>query len=221
MTMKTELHLHTSEVSSCGHVCAADAVSAYHERGYSCLVVTDHFSPYFIAKCKNKGITNIKDEYLKGYNAALEQGQRLGMTVLLGSEVCLYEASNDYLVYGISPEEFNDDSILRMSVSDFSKYCKEKGYLLYQAHPFRNHMKVVKPELLFGIEVNNGNPRHNSRNNISLLWAEQHGLRKISGSDYHQTEDLARGGIITEKPITSNLELLTILTENKYSLITI
>ena len=44
----TEMHFHTSEISVCGRVPAAEGVRAYKEKGYDALVVTDHFhSDYF------------------------------------------------------------------------------------------------------------------------------------------------------------------------------
>lgn len=36
-----------------------------------------------------------------------------------------------------------------------------------QAHPFRNGLKIVDPKHLDGIETYNGNPRHDSRNEIA------------------------------------------------------
>ena len=44
----TEMHFHTSEISVCGRVPAAEGVRAYKKKGYDALVVTDHFhSDYF------------------------------------------------------------------------------------------------------------------------------------------------------------------------------
>lgn len=40
--MKIELHMHTSEVSSCGKVPAAEMVRLYKEMGYDAITVTDH-----------------------------------------------------------------------------------------------------------------------------------------------------------------------------------
>ena len=37
---------------------------------------------------------------------------------------------------------------------------------------------------------------------------------KISGSDAHQTMDLARGGVISPEPVTNNDELIAFLTAN-------
>lgn len=218
--MKIELHLHTSEVSRCGHVSAVEAVHAYKDNGYDCIVVTDHFSPFFIDTCYLNGCDDIKDSYLKGYRAAKEEGDKIGLTVLLGTEICLAESNNDYLVYGVNEEMFENPDILKMSVSELSKYCKERDLLLYQAHPFRNHMKIVKPEFLFGIEVYNGNPRHQSRNEISSMWADMYSLHRISGSDYHQTQDVARGGIITDSDINSSSDLINVLKSGNYTLIT-
>ena len=40
--MKLDLHVHTSEVSGCGKVPAAEMVRLYHEAGYDAIVITDH-----------------------------------------------------------------------------------------------------------------------------------------------------------------------------------
>ena len=69
-------------------------------------------------------------------------------------------------------------------------------------------MTVIPPELIDGIEVFNGNPRHDSRNETAKHWAERFGLLSTSGSDFHWREDLARGGILTETPITTCAELI-------------
>ena len=43
MSGLTEMHFHTSEVSACGSIAAAQGIRAYKERGYDTVVVTDHF----------------------------------------------------------------------------------------------------------------------------------------------------------------------------------
>lgn len=65
-----------------------------------------------------------------------------------------------------------------------------------QAHPFRNGLKIVDPKHLDGIETYNGNPRHDSRNEIAKAWAQKFGMLETSGSDFHEREDFARGGVI-------------------------
>ena len=41
---KTETHLHVSEVSRCARLTAAEMVEQYRAKGYTTLIVTDHFS---------------------------------------------------------------------------------------------------------------------------------------------------------------------------------
>ena len=61
--------------------------------------------------------------------------------------------------------------------------------------------------------------RHNSNNEKTFKWAEKNHLVMTSGSDFHEEEDLARGGIITEEDFNSVKELARILKKGNYSLI--
>ena len=38
-----ELHMHTAETSKCGRSSARDMVKAYYDKGFSGVVITDHF----------------------------------------------------------------------------------------------------------------------------------------------------------------------------------
>jgi len=55
--------------------------------------------------------------------------------------------------------------------------------------------------LIDGVEIYNGNPRHNSSNHLALEYARKNGLKMLSGSDFHQVQDAARGGIIVDERI--------------------
>ena len=61
----------------------------------------------------------------------------------------------------------------------------------------------------------NGNPRHNSRNNLAYLFAQENKLKMLSGSDFHQIEELACGGIVIQEKIHTSNELVRIIKENK------
>jgi len=67
--------------------------------------------------------------------------------------------------------------------------------------------------------VFNGNPRHNSRNDLALMYATQHKLLQCSGSDAHQVEDIGRGGLLTEERITDLATLKKVLREGSGELI--
>lgn len=219
---KVEMHAHTSQTSNCAKVGAADLIEAYINAGYDTVVITDHMSTHTYYRFKQHLSWDKKvDIFMKGYNTA-KAAANGRINVLLGMELRFdtNTSENDYLVYGIT-EEFlrKNHRLLNMKISEFSKIAKKNNFLIYQAHPFRVGMKVTNPEYLNGVEVNNGCVRHNSNNKVAQIWAEENNLKMISGSDYHQIGDEAKGGIIVHKNITNNEDLLSALNENNYSLI--
>lgn len=218
--MKIDLHVHTKEISLCGHVSAEDTVRMYKEAGYGAIVITNHFSNDGVYHFAHNGRNDYYDAFKDGFELARAAGERYGLTVLLGYELRFDRSSNDYLVYGM-PEDVGRDyeSIFRMGPREFSRIAKERDFLFYQAHPFRNHMTVVNPEYLFGIEIVNANPRHDARNEIAEAWADRFGLHKIGGSDFHQVEDLALGGIETEVQVETMEDLVSVLKSGNYTVI--
>ena len=220
----TELHAHTAETSRCAKDSAKIAVENYLQAGYSTLVTTDHLSPSTFEAYKADSLSwNDKvDIFLKGHRAAKAAAEHTDLTVLLGMELRFNRKNsiNDYLVYGVT-EEFlrKNGDLLEIRLSAFSELAHKNGLLIFQAHPFRNGMTVVKPEYLDGYEIYNACVRHNSRNGIAEKWARLHKKAGTSGSDYHQTEDTARGGIVTAQKIESNDMLLSVLRKKEYELI--
>lgn len=200
--MKLETHLHTSEVSPCGMVDARTAVRQYAGAGYGGIIVTDHFGSYsldlFAGTPKEKA-----EQFFRGYRLAKEEGEQCGIAVLFGAEISLEEGPEDYLLYGITPAFILDNPLLyTVSLPELYRTVHSAGGLVVQAHPFREYCRPGDPAFLDGAEVFNGNPRHNSRNHLAAAFAEVNGLAvRTSGSDYHQPEDLARGGMVFDYPI--------------------
>ncbi|MGN1162020.1 MAG: PHP-associated domain-containing protein, partial [Candidatus Fimenecus sp.] len=58
--------------------------------------------------------------------------------------------------------------------------------------------------------------RHNSSNDIAEAWAKKYDLMVSSGSDYHEIEDLARGGIYFNKEITDEKMLVEEILKQDY-----
>lgn len=206
-----ETHAHTGEISPCGNVPAAELAEHHIEAGYSGVVITNHFSRYGFTYVADKSWEEQVNWFYRGYEMVKEAaGDRL--TVLFGAEINFIGDPNDYLVYGITPAfMLAHPDLLSMGVGHFSKLSRENGFLLIQAHPFRNGMRIVRPDELDGIEVCNGNPRHDSRNFIAGPWATRYGLLTTSGSDYHQREDIGRGGIFTERKIETMEDFIGVI----------
>ena len=224
MEYKTELHCHSGEVSNCASATAQEIVDAYCAAGYTSLVLTNHFSFYtFGYGNRQKYPGNIEDHsekvdfFMSGYRALKEAaGDKLN--ILFGLELRLNKDDNDYLIYGVD-EYFlrSHPDLMDMPLSGVQEEVHAAGGLLIQAHPFRNNMKIVKPERLDGVEVFNGCIRHDSRNDIALLWANKFDLMMTSGSDYHHAdEDEPNGGIVTDFPINDEQQLIKVLKSNNY-----
>lgn len=160
------------------------------------------------------------DMYLKGYKLALAEGRKLGIDIHLGMEICFEENANDYLVYGIN-EEFlrKHKKLYALTLKQFRELTADQGIVIVQAHPFRPGLVPAPPSLLDGIEIFNGNPRHDSSNHLALQYAQENKLTGFSGSDFHQPQDAARGGILTYEKIPENGFAEWILQRKKFECI--
>lgn len=221
MKYKTELHAHTSEVSRCAHICGEELVDIYEKAGYSTVVITDHMSKRTFPVVKKRKWNEYVDDYLIGYNAALKAAQGR-LNIILGMEISFYENDNDYLVYGVD-EKFlrRHPNMMEMGIRKFSEVAKRSGLIVVQAHPFRDHMTVIKPGIVEGIEIFNAHPGHDSRNDIARMWAEKYGYKiRTSGSDFHEVQHGARGGIITDFEVKTTDDLLKVLRSDFERIIT-
>ncbi len=216
------MHFHTKNTSNCANVKAKKAVKDYIKAGYNGIVVTDHLSPSTYMKFGRERLPWNKkvDFFLRGYKEALATADGK-INILLGMELRFRtsEGDNDYLVYGINEDFlYNTPKLLEMDIKTFYKLCQKNGFLVFQAHPFRVGMKVTNPKYLDGIEIFNGNPRHNSSNDIAETWAKKYDLMVTSGSDYHEINDLGTGGIWFNKEITDNKTLIEELINKDYEI---
>ena len=156
------------------------------------------------------------DRFLEGYNIALKVRKKLGLKIILGMEIRFLENANDYLVYGIDEKFLRDNKELyKLSLREFRKLTKKDNILIFQAHPFRPFMIPAPAELLDGVEVYNGNPRHNSNNDIAYEYALKNQLRMLSGSDFHRRDGVAAGGIIVSENISDSHEFADMIKNNK------
>ena len=219
MTYKTELHLHSAEASACASACAEDIVKVYLEAGYTTLVLTNHFSP-FSYKCSRYDLTYMSPEekveyYINGFHA-LRKAAEGKLHVLFGMELYPLSRECDYLIYGMTEEFLRAHAdLMELPIETTASLVREAGLIFAQAHPFRNNMKVTNPDLLDAMETHNAHTG-DFRNDIAELWADKHGLIKLSGSDYHGSRHQVESGIATDFPITSNEELLEVLRSGNY-----
>lgn len=206
MSYLFEMHYHTPQTSYCGHIPPAEALPKYKEAGYAGVVVTDHFyKEWFDDKGEIPWEEKI-ERWLTGYRAAQETARTLeDFTVILGMELRFTDNLNDHLVYGIDEALLKENpELYLMTPAEFRRFADAHGLFFAQAHPFRSVCTPRDPAVLHGVEIYNGNGRHNSHNHKAEAFAEENGLIALSGSDFHEWEDLCMGGTyLRERPADS------------------
>ncbi len=198
---KIELHAHTSPASGCSDVTPKEMVEIYKGLGFDAVNLTNHFI-FSEKRSKEKYIA----DYLNDYYETRRYGDELGIKVYLSAEIRFSENSNDYLVFGVNETMLGEIyDRLQGGVVAFREQYPMPNSAFVQAHPERNNMQRVSPELLDGIEVFNLHPNHNSRIGIAALRAKREKMPFITaGSDFHHKlrdhEGLAavRAGVLPE-----------------------
>ena len=219
MNFKTDLHVHSKDVSRCSN-CTADIIAEkYIAAGYSTIVLTNHFDPDLVHHSPDKTFSSAVDFFLEGYEKMkAAAGDRLN--VILGMEVRFRENMNDYLVFGVTEEFLRSvEDFTNVGIRHYSEKVREAGLMILQAHPFRFGMTVTSPHHLDGVEVHNGHIWHNSNNDIAHKWAEKYNLIATSGSDHHDITHPVTGGIMTENPISDSETLIQVLRSREFTLI--
>ncbi len=223
MIYRYETHVHTSECDRVAALSGEELVLAYREAGYHGMIVTDHyfglFFDWFADELTGTFHTAIIDRWLLGYRHARVKGQELGFTVLPGAEVRIDGSINDYLLYGMTEEDFYRLPLLNRQRDIESVIALlPPSVLTVQAHPFRNAMTVRDPAPLFGIESFNGGTE-DFRNRMAETWAVHYAKAMTSGSDCHGPHAVGLGGIETDRPILTPADLTDVLRRGEYSLI--
>ncbi len=214
---KLDTHVHTSETSACGRVDAVEVVRLYKKAGYYGVFITDHYCKDFFDALRGKSWKEKIDQYLRGYRLARDEGEKIGLQVLLGIELRFEENANDYLVYGVN-EDFlmENEELYRLDVPRFKELIKDRDILIFQAHPFRPEMVRKDLSLLDGLEVYNGNPRQHSQNLMAYACARENNLKMLSGTDFHQVYDLdTRGGVEISEKIESPEEFVALIRKDR------
>lgn len=223
---KTEMHLHTAGNSRCARVEPEEIVRIYGECGYDALTVTNHWNRKIAFDYFSGSKSEKTEKYLAGYRAVKELAKDMrvffGMELALGNDY--YSPTNfracELLIYGIVPEEFYDCAfdLIEFDYAALKKFASERGWLIYQAHPYRERSKRVKSAYLDGLEVYNNNPRHFNRNASAKARAEKYSLLEVGGSDFHQPEDVG-AGVVFDAEIFNERELVRALKNGAYKII--
>ncbi len=219
-----ELHLHTSETSRCGRSAAREMVAAYKEKGFTGLVVTDHFVNGYSWAALPETWKEKMDVFVKGYYAAKEAGDEMGMKVYFGVEYTADRpAGEDYLALGLKPEhlyeEFMDCD--QWTIEQFINQVHALGGIVVRAHPYRvadymSKKAQERPGLpIDAVEVFNGGNAQELFNLQALEMAIREGKPIVAGSDTHGVATTATNYIGFEEDPQDYAALCAMIKEGK------
>ena len=219
---KYETHMHTSEVSACAVSTADQQVEAYKKRGYTGLIITDHFINGY-STCPPKYDWERKMNHIvSGYEKAKKAGEKYGVDVFLGWEFTI--AGLDFLTYGLDIEFLvAHPNMDKLGIEEYSALIRKHGGYLAQAHPYRKawylqNTKPVSPNLIDGVEVYNAWDSDKS-NADALAFAKKFDLPIQAGSDSHKASWHIPSGIRLEKKAESIHDIIAELKAKRVELI--
>ena len=217
-----ETHMHTSEICACGVSTAVEQVQAYKKRGYTGIIITDHFINGNSHRTYAHTWKEKMEWFITGYLKAKEEGDKCGIDVFFGWEYSI--RGSDFLTYGLGFDFlFNHPNIDQLEINEYSSLIRSCRGFLAQAHPFRNepyiHYKFpVEPHLIDAIEVYNA-ARPQIDNEKAFAFAKEHDLPMMSGSDSHNVNLPHIGGIILEKKAETIFDIIDAIKSKKVGLI--
>jgi len=209
--------MHTSESSACATCSGAEQVRIYKKLGYSGIIITDHFFNGNSCVPRNLPWEDRVERFTLGFEHALLEGKKVGLTVLFGWEESFL--GTDFLVYGLNKKWLLDHpDILQWNIPEhYAKVHEDGGYFVH-AHPFREagYISEIRlyPECEDAIEVINASHIDPTYNQKAANYAKLHNKPVTSGSDAHHI-DSPHGGMIFQHELKNIQDFIRSVNEKK------
>ncbi len=205
---KYEVHMHTWQGSACGKTRGEDYVQAFKDAGYDGIIITDHFFRGNTRPDRKVAWEDYIDEYCKGYEAAKEAGDKIGLKVFFGWEECF--GPDEGLVYGLDKAWLKaHPEMLEWDHKTYREKINEAGGAIVEAHPFRERGYIncvnLHPFQFDAWEVSNfGNQPY--QDVLAYNYAKKHGITMTSGSDIHDVAvvETTPCGMVFDEPLNSS-----------------
>lgn len=223
MIYKYEMHIHTRPCSG-GGADIRDHIDALVKKGYSGMVVTNHFFNGDTRIDKSLSWADFVDAYKRDYLYGLEYACKIGFDLLFGLEEQVGNGQ-ELLIYGVTADFIAAHPELKTAGAEkYAEIIHSAGGLVYQAHPYRDRDYIISPfpvdciEKLDGIEVFNACNQVEWNESAEKL-AKDLNLACIGGSDAHTPQSAGHSGIMTRERIRNNSDLVRILKNGEYTVI--
>ena len=213
MSFLYETHMHTCLASACGKSTGKEHARFYKDRGFTGIIMTDHFFRGNTAISRELPWEERIDLFFRGYEDAKEEGDRIGLDVFFGLEE--NHGGDEYLIYGLDRAYMKaHPEMQHWTRKQQLEEVHKAGGCVIQAHPFRirGYMDRIRLGLLYcdGIEAANaGNePLDDAR---ALKYGTEYGLVMTAGSDNHLSPPATVFGVELEKRLTSIQDYVKII----------
>jgi len=217
-----ETHMHTSQVSACATSTAAEQVRAYKEKGYTGVIITDHFINGY-STCTQYAPWEAKMRHIvSGFEAAKKEGDRCGLDVFLGWEYTI--KGTDFLTYGLGLDFLlAHPDVDKLTAEAYSELVHKCGGYIAQAHPYRVawYIENCFPadwRLLDGVEIFNAMDSSES-NEKARKFAKQHNLPVQAGSDSHSVRHPRYSGVALSEKAKDIFDIIEAIKGGKVDLI--
>ena len=194
--MKIDLHVHSSERSSCGKALEEDQVRAAITAGLDAIVFTDHHR-------------------LAPLERLAEMNRRYAPFQIFGG-IEITTDGEDMLVLGVRDPALES---AKWSYPDLHALVRERGGFIAMAHPFRYHPQVqldLDRYVPDAIELHSVNTSPARQDQISAIAARL-GIPTLCNSDAHTTAALGQYYNILETSPADEQALIALLKAGRFA----
>ena len=199
-----ETHMHTCLSSACGVSTGKEHVRFYKERGYTGIIMTDHF---FRGNCcvpRDLPWEERVDLFWRGYEDALEEGLKVGLDVFFAYEE--NHEHDEYLIYGLTKEYMKaHPEMERWNRREQLEAVHAAGGAVIQAHPFRvrDYIDRIRVGVLFADGIEAANAGNRQLDDVrAYAMGKAMNLLMTAGSDNHHSPFEGPFGVELEEKLT-------------------
>lgn len=205
--MLIDLHAHTSGISTCCRMDAAQIVETAKNAGLDGIVLTNHYHKPYV---KNGDILGFARRYVEEYQYTKACGEKLGCKVFFGLEISMEQYERTHvLVYGVG-EDFvlQNPGVFDCSLKNLHALVRDWGGALIQAHPMRKGKTVLpEAEYLDGLEINCHPLYEGTHLQALTAIAREKGMILTAGGDFHADTHHPHCGVYLPDGMDATMEL--------------
>lgn len=215
--MLVDAHIHSSGISRCSRRKPLEVIAQCLVDKTDGFVLTNHCDESYV---KDIGWSEWCKKYNDEFFLAKEAGKKYNIKVFFGIEVeSVYAKKIHYVIYGITPEQLLEaPELYLLDQKGLYEYCEKHGFVLVQAHPYRNGCLPQDPAYLHGVEISCHPLYKTTMSKEVYEFAKKHGLFVTCGSDFHGDTYKPRCGIYIPDDIETEQEFKDYVSSNKAEL---